>query len=121
MDLSALRAQALEARRQIMEELERDIAEEERRLNNARRAARDAEVAARNAERAARNAIREARASLRAARPEKTRKRNPGANYEIAGKPAHLAPGAPLRSVEGIRSHTRNLARTRGRRSKAKY
>lgn len=121
MDLSALRAQALEERRRIMEELEREIEEEERRLNNARRAAREAEEAARNAERAARNAIREARASMRASRPVKTRKRNPGANYEIAGRPAHLAPGAPLRSVEGKRSHSRTLATTRGRRTKAKY
>lgn len=121
MDLSALRAQALEARRQIMEELEREIEEEERRLNNARRAAREAEEAARNAERAARNAIRAARASLRAAKPVKTRKRNPGANYEIAGRPAHLAPGAALRSVEGKRAHSRSLATTRGRRTKAKY
>ena len=121
MDLSALRAEAMAARDRIMAELERDIEEEERRLNNARRAAREAEQAARNAERAARNAIREARASLRAARPVKTRKRHPGANYEIAGRPAHLAPGAPLRSVEGRRSHSRSLATTRGRRTKAKY
>ncbi len=108
-------------RRAILNDLEREMREEEERLNAARRAAREAEQLARNAERNARAALRNARAELRALRPVKTRKRAAGANYEIAGKPAHLAPGAPLRSVEGRRVHTANLARTRGRRSKAKY
>jgi len=121
MDLSALQAEALEMRRKIMEDLEREIAEEEKKLDAARRAARAANEAARNAERAARNAIREARAAAREALPKKTRKRNPGANYEISGRPAHLATGAPLRSVEGKKNHPRNLAKTRGKRGKAKY
>ncbi len=121
MSLQALHEQALAMRQRILNELEAEMREEEQKLNNARRAAREAEQAARNAERAARNAIREARRAVRASRPVTTRKRNPGANYEIAGKPAHLAPGAPMRSVEGKRRHSQTLALTRGRRSKAKY
>ena len=121
MDLSALRAQALKAREEIMKQLEEEMAEEEKKLDAVRRAVREAEEKARNAERAARNAIREARAAARETLPKKTRKRTAGANYEIAGRPAHLAPGAPLRTVEGKKTHPRNLATTRGKRSKAKY
>ena len=121
MSLAQLQRQALAARAEIMRELEEEIAAEEHRFNAAVRAARNASSAARNAERAARNAIRSARASMKAMKPIKTRKRAPGANYEIAGKPAHLAPGATLRRVEGTRRHSQSLAKTRGRRSKAKY
>ena len=121
MSLAELQRQALAARAEIMRELEEEIAAEERRFDEAVRAARNAEQAARNAERAARNAIRSARASMRAMRSVKTRKRAAGANYEIAGKPAHLAPGAPLRRVEGSRRHSQTLALKRGKRSKAKY
>jgi hypothetical protein len=121
MSLEELRRQALAARAEILREIEEEMHEEQRRLNEAVQAARHAERAARNAERAARNAIRSARATLRSSRPVKTRKRAPGANYEIAGRPAHLAPGAPLRSVEGKKRHSQTLALTRGKRSKAKY
>ena len=116
MDIQELQRRALAARNEIMRNLEREMAEEEQRLNNARRAAREAQNAARNAERAARNAIREARAAARALRPVGTRKRHPGANYEIAGKPAHLAPGARMRKVEGSRAHSRSPIMTRARR-----
>jgi len=121
MDFAALQREALAAQRAALEELEAGVREEERRLNNARRAAREAAQALRNAEREARNAERAARNAARVPKPEQTRKRRPGANYEIAGRPAHLAPGAPFRNVEGKRRHSRTLATTRGRRTTAKY
>jgi hypothetical protein len=121
MSLAELRKQALATRAKILKELEEEIASEERRFEASVKAARNAEQAARNAERAARNAIRSARASMKAIRSVKTRKRAAGANYEVAGKPAHLAPGVPLRRVEGTRHHSQTLALTRGKRSKAKY
>ena len=121
MSVAEIHRQALAARAEILAELEAEIAAEEARFEEAVQAARNAAEAARNAEKAARNAIRSARASMKAMKPIKTRKRHPGANYEIAGKPAHLAPGAPLRRVEGNRRHSAKLALTRGKRSKAKY
>jgi hypothetical protein len=121
MSLASLHQEALARRRAILNELEAEVAAEKQRLNNAQKAAREAEQALRNAERAARNAERAMRNAEKAAKPVKTRKRHPGANYEIAGKPEHLAPGAPLRTVEGKKIHSRTLATTRGRRNKAKY
>jgi septal ring factor EnvC (AmiA/AmiB activator) len=130
MSLESLRQEALARRKAILNELEAEVAEEKRRLTNALKAHREAEKALRNAERAARNAAAAARNAAAAARNEgknakpksvKTRKRHPGANYEIAGKPEYLAPGAVLRSVEGKKIHSKTLATTRGKRSKAKY
>lgn len=120
MSLASLHQEALARRRAILNELEAEVAEEKRRLQNALKAQREAEKALRNAERAARNALRN---EGKNAKPKsvKTRKRHPGANYEIAGKPEHLAPGAVLRSVEGKKIHSKTLATTRSRRSKAKY
>ena len=59
-------------------------------------------------------------AAASATNSRKIRKRSPGANAEIAGNPAHLKPGAPLQPVEGRIIHKRNLASTRGRRTKTK-
>jgi hypothetical protein len=116
MALNNLQREALAMRQAILDDLEREIREAEMRLNEERRAAREAERAARNAERAARNAIREARALEREARPVGTRKRHPGANYNVAGRPAHLAPGASYRRVEGRRSQRRSPIMTRSKR-----
>jgi Tfp pilus assembly protein PilX len=123
MSLESLRQEALARRKAILNELEAEVAEEKRRLTNALKAQREAEKALRNAERAARNAAAAARNEGKNAKPKsvKTRKRHPGANYEIAGKPEYLAPGAVLRSVEGKKIHSKTLATTRGKRSKAKY
>ena len=131
-NLAALREQAMAMRRRILEEMDADQAarnaEAAERLRAAAAAAeaaaaelRAAENARRDEEAAARQRERNAARAARNAEPRKTRKRHPGANYEIAGRPAHLAPGAPLRSVEGKRAHNQTLAQTRGKRSKAKY
>lgn len=122
MSLEELHARALAERKRIMNEIAAEMREEEERLNAARRAARNAERAAeeaeREAKRAAKAALRASQAAARASRPVTLRKRRPGANFEIAGRPNYLAPGAPLRRVEGRRSHNRTLALTRGRRKK---
>lgn len=118
MSLAELHRQALASRAKILKELEEEVAAEEKRLKEVIKTIRNAEQVAKNAEKAARNAIRSAKASMKSI---KTRKRAPGANYEIAGKPAHLAPGVHLRRVEGTRRHSQTLALTRGKRSKAKY
>jgi hypothetical protein len=127
-NLGALQAEALAMRRRILEEINAEFAERNaeaaERLRAAAAAANNAAEelrAAENARRAERQRERNAARARRNAAPRKTRKRHPGANYEIAGRPVHLAPGAALRSVEGRRIHSQTLAETRSRRSKAKY
>ena len=82
------------------------------------RATRNAKAA--KAENNAIAASKLAAADAPATNSRKIRKRSPGANAEIAGFPAHLRPGAPLQPVEGRIVHKRNLASTRGRRTKTK-
>lgn len=112
-----------------MRELEREHAERDAAaaaaLREAEEAAAAAAAAAEELRRARVAAAREAAAEARrAARgPTPLRKRAAGANYEIAGRPAHLAPGAKLRSVErkGLGSVSRRITRSmkrRGSRSK---
>jgi hypothetical protein len=121
MSLLELQQKALAMRTQLLRELEEEAKKEEKELLNAVKAAKDAEKARKNAEQATKKALRNAKAKLKKEKPHQTRKRNPGANYEIAGKPAHLTKGATLRRVEGTREHPQTLAQTRGKRSKAKY
>lgn len=126
-NLSALREQAMAMRRRILEEMNAEQAARNAEAADRLRAAAAAAASAASELRAAEEAAGEARRQERNAgkphspKPRKTRKRHPGANYEIAGRPAHLAPGASLRSVEGKKAHSQTLAQTRGRRSKAKY
>jgi hypothetical protein len=121
MSLSELREKALAMRAQILREIEEEAKAEEKKLDESIKEAKEAEKSAKAAERALKQAIRNAKAKLKEEKPTKTRKRNPGANYEIAGKPAHLTKGTTLRSVEGTQKHSQTLALTRGKRSKAKY
>ncbi len=121
MSLDELHRQALAMRNAILRDLAEETREEERKLNAAVKAAKEAKKAAEAAERATKKAIRNAKAKLKKVKPTQTRKRRPGANFEIAGRPAHLNVGATLRRVEGNRHHSPTLAQTRGKRTKAKY
>ena len=126
MNLHALQQKILAQRAQILEELE----DEYRARTEAAKAelyAADAALRAMEEERRAQerieiNARKAARAAAAAARkaargPTPTRKRAAGANWEIAGRPAHHAPGAPLRRLERkgaasvTRRHTRSMAK----------
>jgi len=128
VDLSELQRRALALRNEVMRGIEAENAERnaararnlEAAVAGLERAAAELRAAQAESAEARRRALNGARAA-RPPKPLKTRKHNPGANYEVSGRPAHLAPGAPLRKVEGRRSHSRSLATTRGRRSKAKY
>ena len=121
MSIENLHRQALELRRQILEDMEAEARESEAKLNVAIAKAKKAQKEVNEKAKEAKALAKAAALKLRASRPLKTRKRHPGANYEISGRPEHLAPGAPLRRVEGTKSHSRNLALTRGKRTKAKY
>lgn len=120
MSLEELRREALAMRNAILRELAEETREEEKKLNAAVKAAKEAKKAAENAERATKRAIRNAKAKLKKVKPTQTRKRNPGANFEIAGRPAHLNKGSTLRRVEGVRRHSPTLALTRGKRTMKK-
>jgi hypothetical protein len=129
MDLSALHREALAMRREILEELDAEYAirnaETARHLRAAAAAANAAETELRAAEEARKEKLRRKRKNKanakRTARAQTQRKRRPGANFEIAGRPAHLNKGAPMRNVEGTQTFNRTLALTRGKRSKATY
>lgn len=126
MSLANLQRQVLAERDRILAEIE----EEHRERNAAATAALAAAAAAAKADKEAAKAAERARiearkaerAAAKAARnaargPTPTRRRAAGANYVIAGRPAHLAPGAKLRSTEKKRNN-RNVVtyrQTRGR------
>lgn len=124
MDFIAFRNQERAKAQAIRNELEKEVADLEKQLQNSIQKAKNIKKALAHAENVAvraENAAVRANKPVRSPKPNKTRSRRPGANYEIAGRPAQLTPGAPLRTVEGTRSHSRNLAATRGRRNKARY
>lgn len=121
MSLADLQKQMLAFRQKLLNDLEKEAAEEHKKLNNARKQAQEAEKAARNAERQLRKTIREAQAAAKKNKPVGTRKRHPGANYEIAGKPEHLAPGAPYRRVEGKQAHVRSTIQTRSKKKQTNH
>jgi hypothetical protein len=106
--IAELQREVLAERARILEEIEREHAERDAVAHAALNAAAQAEAAARAANAAAervrinaRKAARAATAAARkAARRQQTRKRGAGANWNIAGRPAHLGPGASMRSKE---------------------
>lgn len=116
--LADLQKEMLAFRQKLLNDLQKEAEAEQKALNNARKEAQNAEKAARNAEKQLRKTIREAQAAAKKTKPVGTRKRHAGANYEISGKPAHLAPGAPLRSVEGKKIHARSPIQTRSKKKR---
>lgn len=120
MDLSAFRNKELAKVAKIRNDIDKEMAALQKEVNVSMAKAKEAANALKNAERVLRNAERNALAAAAPARPPKpnrTRSRRPGANNEIAGRPARFAPGAPLRQIEGKISHPRTLALTRSKRN----
>jgi uncharacterized protein with von Willebrand factor type A (vWA) domain len=126
MSLAELQRQVLAERARILEEIEREFAERNAPARAALAEAEAAAAAARAAEAAEErqqiNARKAARAATAAARKaslaRQTRKRGAGANWEIAGRPAHLGPGAPMRPKE--KSSGRHVTRRVTRAMKAR-
>ncbi len=110
MSLEKLQREVLAEREKIMKELDKESNANRKKLDTLMKEAHDAIKNSREPK--ARG-----RSKTRRIRPTTIRKRHPGANYEIAGRPTHLAPGSILRAVEGSRSHSRTLAVKRGRRA----
>ncbi len=117
--IAELQREVLAERARILEEIEREAAEREAAereaparaaLEAAAQAAAAARAANAAAERVRINARKAARAASAVARKaeqrQKTRKRGAGANWEIAGRPAHLAPGASMRPKERSKGGT---------------
>ena len=112
--IAELQREVLAERARILEEIEREAAEREAPARAAMEAAAQAAAAARAANAAAErvriNARKAARAATAAARKasqrQKSRKRGAGANWEIAGRPAHLGPGASMRPKERSKRST---------------
>jgi hypothetical protein len=121
MSLVELQREVLAERARILEEIEREFAERDAVARAALEIAAAAEASARAAnaaeERKRINARKAARALTAAARKaslaKQTRRRGAGANWEIAGRPAHLGPGASMRRKEKSAGHhvTRRVTR----------
>lgn len=126
MALANLQRQVLAERARILEDIEREFAERDAAARAAMAEAEAAAAAARAAnaaeERRQINARKAARATRAAARKaslaRQTRKRGAGANWDIAGRPAHLAPGASMRRKE--RSSSGHVTRRVTRAMKAR-
>lgn len=128
-NLNELQQRAIAFRQRILDEIaakyKKQNSAAKERLRSAAAAVEEAEAELEAAEKARREEawqIRTNRAKAkRDARAQETRKRHPGANWEIIGRPPILARGAPFRPVEGRTAHPRMLAITRGRRNTANY